>query len=432
MALNELLQLNKALQEFQNAKEVDDISEEIGVKSAGKSVVYYNVKSSDRETTRGRVETSLKKHKVGTVGRKQMSVSSMAVTECTGKDNKYYFVYKPLKGGMSQTTLNASITELFPCIAWETGIQGGRSDRQAIRQFYDKIIANNNKNLNCYLNPRDAAAGHEFVQKAELGKFDEKVKNAINILRWIRRVESKHPITNVYWGYRAKPKGVMNNHPGDIFLEFRNGKLLGVSLKAGGAKTDEPKLNTYVRPIFEFYGKLPQYEKIKDKLWDQYLEIPGIVDEDKASWGKNDLALKTYQYEKENSIEYNRLYDINLGIIKDELISLIGDPANHAKTKEWLLEKVAQQQQDVPLVVVKATESFARRDKASDLLVEAVASVKDIKAERGTSKQAFHVKLSDGSKVTMDFTTRTNKVGAGHKLGQFSNLAVKFNKVKPT
>ena len=86
----------------------------------------------------------------------------------------------------------------------------------------------------------------------------------------------------------------------------------------------------------------------------------------------------------------------------------------------------------MPLVVVKATESFARRDKASDLLVEAVASVKDIKAEKGTSKQAFHVKLSDGSKVTMDFTTRTNKVGAGQKFGQFSNLAVKFNKVKPT
>ena len=98
-------------------------------------------------------------------------------------------------------------------------------------------------------------------------------------------------------------------------------------------------------------------------------------------------------------------------------------------------EKVAQQQQDVPLGVVKATESFARRDKASDLLIEAVASVKTIRASvptGGRSKQAFNVMLADGSKVTMDFTTRTNKVGANHKLGQFTNLAVKFNKVKPT
>ena len=115
---NETVALHKALDEFQNGKEVDDIDEEIGVKSAGKTVVKYVVKSTDRETTRVRVEVALKKYKVGRVGRKQVSDSSMQVTECIGKDGRYVFVYKPLKGGMSQTTLNASITELFPCIAW--------------------------------------------------------------------------------------------------------------------------------------------------------------------------------------------------------------------------------------------------------------------------------------------------------------------------
>ena len=38
--------------------------------------------------------------------------------------------------------------------------------------------------------------------------------------------------------------------------------------------------------------------------------------------------------------------------------------------------------------------------------------------------------LNDGTELELDFTTRTNKVGAAHKLGQFSNLAVKFNKVR--
>tara|TARA_B100001250_G_scaffold387520_1_gene385006 strand:- start:81 stop:1385 length:1305 start_codon:yes stop_codon:yes gene_type:complete len=429
---NETVCLHKALDEFQNAKEVDDIDESIGVKSAGKTVVKYIVKSTDRETTRTRVEASLKKYKVGRVGRKQISDSSMQVTECIGKEGKYTFVYKPLKGGMSQTTLNASITELFPCIAWETGIQGTRSDRQAIRGFYDKIIQNNNLKLKCYLSSQDAAAGHDFVQKAELGKFEEKVKNAINILRWIRRVESKHPISQIYWGYRKKPAGVMSNHPGDIFLKFTNGNLLGVSLKAGGAKTDEPKLNTYVKPIYDFYGKSAEYNKLKDKLWPQYEQIPGIDEDDKKYWGKNNLALKTYAFEKQDSKSYNELYDINLGIIRGELIKLISNPSNFTKTKQWLSEKVAQQQQDVPLVVVKATEAFAKRDKGSDILIEAVAAVKKIEATASTSsKQAFHIKLTDGSKVMMDFSTRTNKVGANHKLGQFSNLAVKFNKVKP-
>ena len=48
---------------------------------------------------------------------------------------------------------------------------------------------------------------------------------------------------------------------------------------------------------------------------------------------------------------------------------------------------------------------------------------------KGSSKQGWNIMLSDGSKLKMDFTTRTNKVGAMHKMGQFSNLAVKFNKV---
>ena len=192
MAKNELLQLNKALQEFQNDKEVDDINEEIGVKSAGKKVVTYNVKSTDRETTRDRVEAALKKHSVGKITREQRAVSSMAVTECIGKDMKYVFVYKPTKGGMSQTTLNASITELFPCIAFETGIPASRSDRNSLRTFYNQIINAYSPRLKCFLDDRDAKAGKEFIDKAETGKFDEKVKNAINILRWVRRV---HPVS---------------------------------------------------------------------------------------------------------------------------------------------------------------------------------------------------------------------------------------------
>ena len=284
------------------------------------------------------------------------------------------------------------------------------------------------------MNDKDALAGRDFIANAERGKFEEKIKNAINIFRWLQGLNRKHKIKKVVWGYRAKPAGIMSNHPGDIFVQFMNDKWLGVSLKAGSEKTNEPKLNTYVKPIFDYFNKSKDYDKIKDKLWPQYMEIPGIEEEDKSKWGKNDLALKTYVFEKEDresEKKYNELYDKNLAIIKDELIKLIGDPKNFEKAKSWITEKVAQQQQDVPLVVVKATQYTARRDKASDLLVEAVAAVKKISAEitKVGGKQAFTVKLVDGTKVKMDFTARTNKVGANHKMGQFTNLAVKFNKV---
>ena len=425
MSANDLLQLNAALNEFQANKEVDDM---ISVKNAGPKIVAYEVRSTDREKTREDVEVALKKHKVGTITRKLMTVSSMEITDCKSGGMTYRFIYKPTKGGMSQTTLNASITELFPCIAFETGINSRQIKN--VTDFYNKIIENNSKNLNCYLSDKDAKAGKDFIDKAETGKFQEKVQNAINVLKWIEGVNKFHPISKVYWGYRAKPRGVMTNHPGDIFLQFKNGKILGVSLKAGGEKTDEPKLNTYVKPIFDFYGKSNDYEKIKERLWPQYIIIPGITEDDKRMWGTQALALKTYDFEKKDVKTYNELYDKNLAIIKEELLKLLN--SDFAKTKEWLLEKVAQQQQDVPLVVVKTTEKNARRDKSSDMLIEALASVAKIKAQppKGSSKQGWNIMLTDGSKLQMDFTTRTNKVGAMHKMGQFTNLAVKFNKVK--
>lgn len=425
--MNDLIQLNLALNEFQNNKEVDDLIE---VKSAGAKIVTYEVRSSDRVSTRESVEKALKKHRVGNISRQLMAVSSMEVTNCKSGSMTYRFVYKPTKGGMSQTTLNASITELFPCIAFETGINSRQIKNT--RDFYNKIIKNNNKTLNCYLNGKDADAGKEFIDKAETGKFEEKVQNAINVLKWIEGVHKFHPIKNVYWGYRAKPQGVMNNHPGDIFLQFKNNKYLGVSLKAGGEKTDEPKLNTYIKPIFDFYGKTREYDSLKEKLWPQYALIPGISEEDKKMWGTQALALKTYDFEKNDEKTYNELYDKNLKIIKEELLKLLN--SDFQKTKSWLLEKVAQQQQDVPLVVVKTTDRQARRDKSSDMLVEALASVKKLEAKppKGSSKQGWVIMLSDGSNLQLDFTTRTNKVGAMHKMGQFANLAVKFNKVKKT
>jgi hypothetical protein len=58
-----------------------------------------------------------------------------------------------------------------------------------------------------------------------------------------------------------------------------------------------------------------------------------------------------------------------------------------------------------------------------------LSAVTSVRASVGSGKQDFNIELSDGSVMSMAFTTRTNKVGAMHKLGQFQNLAVKFNKI---
>ena len=58
-----------------------------------------------------------------------------------------------------------------------------------------------------------------------------------------------------------------------------------------------------------------------------------------------------------------------------------------------------------------------------------LSAVTSVRASVGSGKQDFNIALSDGSVMSIYFTTRTNKVGAMHKLGQFQNLAVKFNKI---
>ena len=63
---------------------------------------------------------------------------------------KYVFIYKPTKGGMSQTTLNSSITELYPCIAFEKGIKitGHQSWK---KKFHQKMLSAWSKDLKCSL-----------------------------------------------------------------------------------------------------------------------------------------------------------------------------------------------------------------------------------------------------------------------------------------
>mgnify|MGYP003323787644 FL=1 len=413
---DEVLELNQILQEI-NIPDRD-----VSVKGATSKQVTYVVKSDDRDGTKSDVEGLISR--IGRVYEEQRSVSSIPVSCVRMSDGTVLtFIYKPRTGGMSMTTLNSSITELFPCIAFMNGI----SPNLSVREFYQSIRKANSSGAAYYLSSKDATAGKQFIDQAENGSFQTKVTNAKNITKWLQAHNAQHPIAQVYWGYRAKPPGVEGSHPGDIFVKYRNGGMLGISLKAGTAKSAEPKLNTYVKPIFDFFGKSGEYNAIKDKLWPNYEQIEGIEASDKAFWGTQRLALKTFQFEQENEAEYNRLYDSNLSIIRDELINLFNN--NFTTAKKYITQKIAYSGFATPAITVKATETDARLDNTNEKLSAALTSVTSLRAQVGSGKQDFNIVLSDGSVMSMAFTTRTNKVGASHKLGQFQNLAVKFNKI---
>ena len=340
--------------------------------------------------------------------------------------------FKPSKG-FQQTTFMASITELFPAIAFINRINPSLS----VEDFYNAILQSNPSSASApgpYLGANDVKSGKNVIDQSEPGpdfKVREKITNAQNITKWLNNHNQKHPIAEVYWGYRAKPTGVDPSNPGDIFLKYQNGGMLGVSLKAGTSASKEPILNTYVKPLFDYYGKPNDYLKLKQSLYPQYRDA-GVSELDiRTKWGSSQLAQELGRFERENPTEYNRLYDLNLALVKQAVINLFN--SNITKTRRFIRSEILKTQLKTPFIKVKATMTTAYVDNTYDQLqagLEAATSI--IASDAGGSKQDFVITLSDGIRLNMEFSARSNKSGFLHKLGQFENLSVKFNAISGT
>lgn len=428
---------------FQTVSILNDILYDVGIsisKVEGTSTVYITLDcDEDRVDTQEEVEDHLSK-----VARSKRtykkSKSSFDTTELQGTN--IFIVYKNKKGGMKETTLNSTITELFPAIAFEEGI----SDSLTIPKFYNEVAQKNKKTLGAYSgNPTLAfKAGKDFINKAtDSSKFEEKVGNARAILGWIKSEDKRREIDKVVWGYRnnTKPTGVNPNHKGDIFLVFKdkNNKpnIEGVSLKAGGEKTAEPQFNSYVRPIYTSFGMLSDYSKLEKESYKKYYKgIPNIPKENQ--YGKAPMTKVIGEFEKQQITKYEQYYDDQLKWVRQTLCDLINK--NPEKAKRWLLQEVAKEDPNVPLVVIKAYgdkyPAGIKKLEDEDLLKNCVVDSKKtngIKAypDKGSSKQSWFIDLTCKTHTTtLKFSIRTNKTGTSHKLGQYVNLAVKFNGIK--
>ena len=105
---------------------------------------------------------------------------SIAWTEITGiyggwVGDKIYLIYKNRSGGMAETTLNSSITELFPAIAWDQSI----SSRLGVPNFYNEIAHADVGTGGVYKNRTALLAGRRTINEAtNSSKFQEKVEAA--------------------------------------------------------------------------------------------------------------------------------------------------------------------------------------------------------------------------------------------------------------
>ena len=403
---------------------------EVKIKSANAKTVIYIVTSNTRFQTQDLLNQQLSnagfnvsKVFVGGISNSQETTEFLLPSGV-----KRRIGFKPSKG-FQDTTFMASITELFPAIAFVNGI----SPSLSVENFYNAILQSNPSTVGApgpYLSANDVTKGKEVVDKAEPGpdfKVKEKITNAKNVTKWLNNHNQKHPIAEVYWGYRAKPTGVDSSNPGDIFLVYKNGGMLGVSLKAGTSGSKEPILNTYVKPVFDYFGKPNDYVKLKQSLYPQYREA-GVSELDlKTKWGSSQLAQQLGRFEKENSKEYNRLYDINLSLIRDGMVRIFNSDIR--KTRKFIKSEILKTQLKTPFIKVKTTQTTAYIDNTYDRLAAGLEAATSIVASPSASKQEFVLTLSDGITLNMEFSARTNKSGFLHKLGQFENLAVKFNAI---
>ena len=402
----------------------------VKIKSGNAKTVIYLVISDKRFETQNILNEQLSNAGLNPskVFVKSISTSQEATEFILPSGARRRIGFKPSKG-FQQTTFMASITELFPAIAFINRI----SPSLSVEDFYNAILQSNPSRPSApgpYLGANDVKSGKDVIDQSEPGpdmKVKEKITNAKNITRWLNNHNQKHPIAEVYWGYRAKPKGVDPSNPGDIFLKYANGGMLGVSLKAGTSASKEPILNTYVKPLFDYYGKPNDYRTLKESLYPQYKEA-GVSDSDiRTKWGTAQLAQQLGRFERENSTEYNRLYDINLELVRDAIVRLFN--SNITKTRRFIRTEILKTQLKTPFIKVKATTATAYIDNTYDQLSAGLEAATSIVASPGASKQEFLIKLTDGITLDMEFSARTNKSGFLHKLGQFENLAVKFNAI---
>ena len=385
--------------------------------------VFY-LQTNDRGVTRRLVQNALKKDKI-LYRQYKTNMSSEDITEFSLGPQGYRFVYKPKSGGMTETTLNATITELVPCLMYLNGIKDTKIDT-----IYQKISKLNQSQQKCYLTTAEAKAGEDFIAlMPDSSLYSMKMSNAIAINRFLLDITKKQRVKNVYWTYRKKPDGVPANSPADIVIEFMPSKFLGVSLKAGSSSSAEPLLNTYVNPIYTYFNSSSEAKtRLRATLWKNvYSKIPGLKEIGYDTTTKGATLDILREFEKNYLTDYEKLYDTGLTIIRNAVGFTMTKDLN--LFRKYCRTQILKQS-EVPVMIIKAINDTYTEVKDGNQLNVLLAQVTNVIAKPSTSsKQNFNLCLYEGTSLIgeMKMSVRTNKVGVEHKLGQFYNLAVKYN-----
>lgn len=338
--------------------------------------------------------------------------------------------------GMGETTQNASVTELFPCLAFNKKFRP--SSVEDFKKFLYKL---NIKSAKSSYAASDADAAAEVIER--LSTMEErfvkmKMENAIGITNFLYDLNTSKPIKKVVWGYRAKPSGVPKSHAGDIFVFFKNKEILGISLKAGTTKSTEPLLNSYVKTQLKKMDKESALKPMEDELWDAvYSKIPNIESvASKSTYASGDRTVTAgvrqlyLDYHIQDETESNNLYAAMVRIQRTHVCKALNE-LSLEDFKSWVYENFnLQKPAKVPLILVKAVGKVAEQ-KGDDLasLLPLVTSFNAYLNKSSVQEWFIDIDTPDDQKK-LKMTIRSDAgVREGKKLATLGRLA-KFSMLK--
>ena len=390
------------------------------VDKSERATVQIKVSSTDRDTDRDEILRRLKN--AGIEADLISTSSSVDPIQGVFDGRKFRINVKPKSGGMGETTLNSSITELFPCIAFEKNLSPTTPEN-----FMEKLLEVDLSSLTC-VGSGDLKAAQETINKADTSsKFTDKMNNAIGILKFLNDQHKDKSIKNVYWGYRTKPTGVPKGHPGDMFIEYTDGKMIGVSLKAGGKKTSEPQLNTYHRTVFknkrggadfnDTKGNDALRKQIYNQVYTKVKGMPALDNFDGGTSGRHKDKKETIKaIDKLSKRDHDTLYNEYLELVRQGLIARFNK--NKKESLKYIKDAILREAPDVPTIVIKAVGTDYSEVTDRNELGVFLPQVDFVKAQTGKTKQDWIIVLKSGSeKVKLGMTCRSS---SGGKLKQFS------------
>ena len=364
---------------------------------------------------------------------------------------------KYLTGG-NQTTINSTITELFPALAFNNNqtVSNAESMHEYVLSLGDNKRLTGGGSSKSFVDSNDIKSAYQFINdtfRIRPDMLKEKLNNAVGILKYLKETHRARPIEKVIWGYRAKPSGVPSNHAGDIFIVFKSGtpKILGVSLKAGTVKSAEPKMNSYVRTTIKkdmwIKSDSQSEKKLKEKLWKQcYSKLPGIPKSvNQNNWidigGKNqkpnpEVVKAVLRQFKRSEKKFDELYQIQNKVCRQHMCDLINKDLN--ATKKWIGQEFRLQTQgssdEVPLTLVKAIG--IRADEQGDKLAKLYPKINKVRAYlNNTSVQEWFIDVFAGrEKLTLLMTIRSDseyrEAKQKGKLGAYMGLKLLYRGYK--